>query len=123
MLNQSELNVSFSYFFMYALIAYICGHAIQPVASLGVSGLQKLVGTNERKYATSKQDGSSPGLTAKVSKAHAEAVGMLSIALSLLILSIYFNKWSVSATVAMIYFVGAAIERSHARSRKIEDLL
>ena len=110
-LGNEEPKVTFGYTFLYALAAYVCGHVIQPASSLVVLGLQRLVRTDEEKYSAAKQKGSSPELIAKVSKAHAKAVGMLSIAGLLIALSLYLENWPTNTSLAVPYFLVAAIER------------
>jgi len=108
------------------LFGYGLGHILQPLTGFVIKRIEKRFG-NESKYAKGKKDADiKPSSLGKISKAHAEANSMLSFGFALLLNMIVswnstrLNKWY--ACIALIYFGLAAVERTWARNRKIDDL-
>lgn len=121
-MSNSTPTISASYLVLYAIIAYVSGHVVQPAASMIVGLLQLAIKTDEDTYAKAKADPNNQNLVDKVSKAHAEAVGMLSTAMILLAISVYFGSWPTLNIFFVIYCMTASLERSFSRKRKIKDL-
>ena len=121
-IKQPSFNASFNCIFLYAIISYLLGHVIQPASSFCVTIIQNLFHSDEKIYKIAKLTNDSPKVILKVSKVHAEAVGMLSSAFLILIVSLYYHKWPTIAIIGIIYFLLASIERIYARKKKIGDL-
>lgn len=122
LISQKNPTISSAYFFLYLALSYIAGYIVQPASIFIIVILQKIAGCNEEKYKDAKKDTNLYKLTQKVSKAHAEAVGMLSTSILLLTVTTYCAAWSLLYGLAIAYFFAASIERVYARKRKIEDL-
>lgn len=113
--------------FVYAFAAYVCGHIIQPLSSLIVVNLfERVSGSNESTYAAAKKNKDLASPVGKVSKAHAESVGMLSSCLLVIAVAWYVfglsNEWPRLLNFLIAYFFIASFERAWARRRKIDAL-
>lgn len=102
---------------------YLVGHVFQPVSSFFVKKIENLY-KNENKYAKAKSNTKIKSSSIrKVSKAHAEANSMFTIALVCIPNLIYFcgqiQYWIAGG---MIYFILMTFERVRARNIKIEKL-
>jgi hypothetical protein len=110
------------------LMAYAAGHCVQPFSSLFVKRMEDRSPKSEQSYAKHKmEEKRAEGPLAKISKAHAEAVSMMSTALMLV--AIYFWFWHLKPPAfhakllwAALYFFIAAGIRVVARFRKITHL-
>src|SRR3954454_11699398 len=108
---------------------YVIGHLLQPAAESLVKVAERKHG-HEKEYVVAKHDPLvGPSLLNKVSKAHAEAVSMLSCALGLLGNTVWFwylghldLRQKMLAFSVLAYLLFAAYERTSARDRKILDL-
>jgi len=109
----------------FLLAAYLIGHVLQPLSGFLTKLLESCF-TNESRYKKAKQTSANPSLLNKVSKAHAEACGMLSCALALALVAFLAHdspNLNLSYVAgAFVYFLAAFIERVNARRRKIADL-
>ena len=115
-------DTSASFLFIYAAISYAAGHIVQPLSSLCVAGLQKLFRCKEDDYIRAKKNAELSGQVSKVSKAHAEAVGMLSTFFLVAAVAISLHNWELIIWGFIIYCFFAAFERTWAQKRKIEAL-
>lgn len=113
--------------FLFVIVGYVVGHALQPLVGYIVKSAEMLIFNNEEKYGNAKKDPNvKQSSLNKVSKAHAEANSMLAFAFALGVNTFIF--WSsekinqILAIVLVAYFSVAALERVHARNRKIVDL-
>ena len=83
-------EISWKQLVLYAVIAYIAGHIIQPVSSFFVKlFIKKFFEENQEKYIETQLNNNLNFYFDKVEKAYAEAVGMFSTFLLLFILGIY----------------------------------
>ena len=116
---------TFSVIVMYVPIGYIVGHVLQPISGKIVKTLETIL-KNEDRYRSAKSTSSvSPSLLGKISKAHAEANGMMSFAIATVIVCFINYENSQNSWVhglLIMYCLWAAWERVVARSRKIQDL-
>ena len=110
------------YIAIYIAIAYLLGHSIQPMSSFLVEYLQKIVNSDEDRYAKAKQNSEYSSITAKVSKAYSEAVSMLSTFLLLLVVYLYTKYGDLVWFFFFPYLITATLERVSSRKRKILDL-
>lgn len=115
-------DTSAAFLLIYAAISYTAGHIAQPLSSLCVAGLQKLVCSKEKTYETAKLNPALSGPANKISKAHAESVGMLSTSFLVAAVAFHLHNWEPIIWALIIYFFLAALERAWARKRKIEAL-
>ena len=123
LLNNFKLEkLSLSMIIFFVIASYILGHIVQPISSFFISLLQKLIKSNENIYRNAKKQDKHKNLILKVSKAHAEAVGMLSSALLVFVISLYLNKFDTLTYILFSYFIIATIERVFSRKSKIEDI-
>ena len=110
------------------IIAYVCGHFVQPAAGCVVKALEQWKDKKEGKgyekhYANYKmKPNPNFNLIAKVSKAHAEANSMSSGAIMLLFVFAYYGLKPLLLIGAVCLLVLFACERVNARYRKIGDL-
>jgi len=122
LIGQEAPVITATYLFIYAATAYVLGHIIQPLSSLLVLGIQKTIGCNEAKYEAAKKNEQLTSPTSKVSKAHAESVGMLSSGLLIILAAYYLNIWNYISIGLIAYLILSSVERAFARKRKIEAL-
>jgi len=124
--DSTRLDFALSHPVFMVVISYVLGHFVQPGAAFFVK-LFECDKAKEESFASHKRHESKPkSLLKKVSKAHAEAVSMLSAAL--LILGIFFAHaflectWRFPLLLLAILLVSFCYERVGARYRKIDDL-
>lgn len=115
-------EISATWLFIYVAVAYVAGHVIQPLSSLCVGGIQKLLRSNEAAYEKAKKNTALAGPVAKVSKAHAESVGMLSTCYLVVVVAFQLSNWGLIVWLLIVYFLLASFERAWARKRKIAAL-
>lgn len=117
--------------FFFIMVSYLIGHSLQPLSGRLVKWTELAVdslfykGKREDKYVRAKgKKNVNSNLLDKISKAHAEANGMLSISFVLVVnFCVLSNKTiSLFAYFLPLYFLAAAVERIFARSRKIDEL-
>lgn len=121
-LGKVPPDPSAGWLFIYAAIAYVAGHIVQPPSSLCIVGLRKVIRSNESLYEKEKKNKALAGQVSKVSKAHAESVGMLSTCFLISLVAFHLSNWGLITLILIAYFLLAAFERSWARKRKIEAL-
>ena len=114
---------------IFLIFAYVVGSIIAPLSTFMAKSLDHLISADDEKYASQKRKANTENdwiPLRNVSKAHSEAVGMLSCGLSLLVNTVYFwNSPIISrffCIVGILYFVAFFVERSFARRRKIASL-
>ncbi len=121
-LSDKNAYISAAYLTLYAGIGYGVGHIVQPLSSFIVGWMQKVARSDEGKYINAKKGRTNQAQVSKVSKAHAEAVSMLSTSLLLMVVTTYLLAWSYLTGGVILYFLVASCERVHARKTKIEEL-
>ena len=107
---------------LYVILAYLLGHGIQPVSSFLIRIFQNITFNDNSRYNQAVKDGDQPRLVSLVSKAHAEAVGMLSSCILIILVTCVYSQFDWITIWLIIYFLGASTERVFARKRKITDL-
>lgn len=124
--DSAQLDFALKHPAFMIVISYVLGHFIQPGAAFVVK-LFECEKTKEEVYAFHKRHEPKPkSLLKKVSKAHAEAVSMMSSAL--LVTGIFFLyaflecSWRYHLLFLAILLVLFCYERVGARYRKISDL-
>ena len=115
--------------FVYGAWGYVLGHVVQPLSSSLVRIIQRTIVLDKRKYQSeedkfthAKGKPAQLGHVANIKKAHAEAVGLLSTAilLVLVLFVVYFKVSAHSIVLALIpYLFFATYERTIDRRRKI----
>lgn len=128
-LNDLEFKVSLANMVLYGFMAYVCGNIVQPLVSFLIVRLEALFKSDpEGRYSSAKKDPKYLVLVGKVSKAHAEASGMLATAILLAIVffadrmsSVIGGGVSAQGVIIMIFLL-MSVERVFARKRKIHDL-
>ena len=124
--KQIPVELSGTYLVLLALLAYLIGHILQPISGFIVKQIEKTF-KNEQKYESAKQkNAQSNEMIRKVSKAHAEASGMMSCFFAVIFTifaSSICNRTIITWLVILaLYFLVASYERVYARNRKINDL-
>ena len=126
--GEADPNFPVASLVLFLVFAYVVGSVIAPPSTLVAKTLDHLI-ADDSKYTKKKREAKTEFdwiPLRNVSKAHSEAVGMLSCGLLLLTNTIYYwNSPLISRSfcvAGILYFSAFFVERSVARRRKIRDL-
>lgn len=125
-LSGERPDYSASMLFACGAVAYLLGHAAQPLSGLLVGWLQTRVdragGGAESRYREYNQRNGRDHLSSVVLKAHAEATCMSSAAVLVPCVMAYVEEFSWLGVGLAVYFALMTAERVFARHRKISHL-
>ncbi len=121
-LSGHPLDYTFPHLFACFALAYLIGHAVQPLSGLLIWLLQRWIKSDQALYRRYKQQYGRDHLSSLVNKAYSEATGMFSAALLIVGVMVFLGQYSRYPALLAAYFSAMGVERVYARSRKIADL-
>lgn len=124
-LSQAEPDYAAGALVVSAAVAYLLGHAVQPLSAFCIGLLQHRIDPTRESallYREHKQLHGRDHLSSVVLKAHAEGTGMFSAAVLLPCVMLFVGRSSTLGILLTLYFLIMSFERTHARKSKIADM-